>query len=529
MKKILTILSVLCIALGCTAPSVVPEIDQDSTPDDPPVEETLELSISILSPDPEISWSLGGEAQVQLNSTKDWTLSSSEDWLQARPASGTKGKHTVTLITPANTSTEDRTAVLTLAAEGGSRQLSVVQHGNIFKITPLQSCEISSKMVLRCDKGVNRLKYVVFLPSPQTNQYQTIRNSKCGDGKPESSSEGVQYIVYYYEGSVPSSEIVLENTYTVDFQYLETDFSKIVHRDLAYDTESASYKRYTSRCTADEGFQMIDPLNPWVVAQADELWSQSGDDPVEYARLCYEKVASAFTYGIYDGDNSVDEIIDRMSGDCGNQHAIWLSLLRNKGIPARPVVMNSPDDFTHVRGEFCVAGYGWIPVDVTYHQDGGDYWGKFTDDHLVVMNRDFSFDTVPVGGERYHINLLQVIHWFYWYWGSGDVSGDYSLSYDVEWGITGTMVNPQWNTEAPIPMTLEGDWWVARNVALRGDDKFKFIHNNSWDINRGGTMGAAGSVFPLIQNGPDIVPGNAGTYDIYMSSDTYSAYIVSHQ
>ena len=547
MKKIAIILSIFCLTLACTAPSVVPEKEQeaekekdkdstpdDTPPDDTPVEEPLELSLSIESPDPEISWSLGGEAKAQLTSPKDWTLSSNEEWLQVQPSSGNKGEHTVTLKTSANTSTEDRTAVLTLTTEEGSEQLSVVQHGNIFKITPIQSCDISSKMVLKCGSGVTRLKYVVFLPNPQTNQYQTIRNSQYGEGKLETSEEGVPYIVYYYDGSATSKEIVLENTYTVDFQYLETDFSKIVHRDLAYDTESALYKRYTSRCTADAGYQMIDPLNPWVMAQADDLWAQAGKDPVEYARLCYEKVASAFTYGIYDGDNSVDEIIGRMSGDCGNQHAIWLSLMRNKGIPARPVVMNSPDGFSHVRGEFCVAGYGWIPVDVTYHQGGGDYWGKFTNDHLVVMNRDFSFDTAPVNGERYHINLLQVIHWFYWYWGSGDVSGDYSLSYDVEevpveWGITGTMVNPQWNTAAPIPMTLEGNWWVAKNVNLSSDDKFKFIHNNSWDVNRGGNMAAFGSVFSLSQNGPDILPGVAGTYDIYMSSDTYSASIVSHK
>ncbi len=538
LLNIIWILPVVVILAGCTAPSVVlekeqekeQEKDQDSTPDDTPEETPLELSISIQSPDPEISWSLGGEALAQLTSPKDWTLSSSEEWLQAQPSSGAKGEHNVTLKTPANISTEDRTAVLTLATEESSRQLSVVQHGNIFKITPLQSCDISSKMVFKCNPGVNRLKYVVFLPSPQTNQYQTIRNSRYGEGTQVISEEGVPYIVYYFDGSVTSEDIVLENTYTVDFQYLETDFSKIVHRDLPYDTESASYKRYTSRCTADAGYQMIDPLNPWVVAQADELWSRSGNDPVEYARLCYEKVALAFTYGIYDGDNSVDEIIDRMSGDCGNQHAIWLSLMRNKGIPARPVVMNSPDGFCHVRGEFCVAGYGWIPVDVTYHQGGGDYWGKFTDDHLVVMNRDFSFDTVPVGGESYHINLLQVIHWFYWYWGSGDVSGDYSMSYDVErtaveWGITGTMVSPQWTTEAPIPMTLEGDWWVARDVALKGNDKFKFIHNNSWDVNRGGNMQAFGESFPLTQDGPDILPGISGSVDIYLSKDTYSAYI----
>lgn len=537
MKKFPLILTILCLVAGCTA---MPNASEAEKKEDKPEEkkeekkeETYELSLSIPSPDPEISWSLGGEAILNLSSPKDWTLSSSEDWLQIGPSSGAKGNHTITLNSSANTSTEDRTAILTLTSDGDSKYLSVIQHGNIFKTSTLMSCDISSKMIFKSTSGVSRLKYVVFLPSPQTNQYQTIRNSEYGNGKVETTKEGVQYIVYYHDGSVESPKIVLENTYTVDFQYLETDFSKITHRDLAYDTESESYKRYTSRTTAGAGFQMIDPLHPWVVAQANELWSQSGNDPIEYARLCYEKVASAFTYGIYEGDNSVDEIIERMSGDCGNQHAIWLSLVRNKGIPARPIVMNSPDGFCHVRGEFCVAGYGWIPVDVTYHQGGGDYWGKFTNDHLVVMNRDFSFDALPVGGEIYHINLLQVVHYFYWYWGSGGITGEYSMTYygepeeiPTEWGITGTMNDPQWTTRFPIPMTLEGDWWVARNVSLSGKDEFKFIHQNSWEINRGGNMAEFGTPFSLEQNGPNIIPGVAGTYDIYMSADTNSAYIV---
>ena len=132
-------------------------------------------------------------------------------------------------------------------------------------------------------------------------------------------------------------------------------------------------------------------------------------------------MANTFTYGIYDGDNSVNAIIERMSGDCGNQHAIWLSLMRAKGVPARPLVMYSPDDFTHVRAEFCVAGYGWIPVDVTYHQGGGDYFGRFTDDNLVVMNHEFAFKATA-GTDKFNIGLLQVVAW--WFWCSGPVNAD---------------------------------------------------------------------------------------------------------
>ena len=87
-------------------------------------------------------------------------------------------------------------------------------------------------------------------------------------------------------------------------------------------TEQAWYKRYTGKSTEADGSQMIDPTHSWVVSNANSLWDKSGGDVIEYARLCYEFVAESFTYGIYDGDNSVNAIIGRMSGDCGNQHAI---------------------------------------------------------------------------------------------------------------------------------------------------------------------------------------------------------------
>jgi hypothetical protein len=95
-----------------------------------------------------------------------------------------------------------------------------------------------------------------------------------------------------------------------------------------------------------------------------------------------------------------------------------------------------------------------------------------------------------------------------------------------DWSITGTMVTPQWDTNASIPMTLEGDLWVARGVSLSASDKFKFIYRHSWDVNRGGNIQELGTSFPLTQNGPDILPGVNGIVDIYMSADTNSAFVV---
>jgi len=104
----------------------------------------------------------------------------------------------------------------------------------------------------------------------------------------------------------------------------------------------------------------------------------------------------------------------------------------------------------------------------------------------------------------------------------------YSNDNPTDWSITGTMVFPQWDTKASIPMTLEGDWWVARGVTLSASDEFKFIFRHSWEINRGGNMSALENPFSVYQDGPNIIPRTSGTFDIYMNADTYSAYLVAH-
>jgi hypothetical protein len=372
--------------------------------------------------DPMYAWSLGGKDKVRVLSSSNWTLSCDEPWLNISPSSGTGVNADIVVSTQPNDRTGDRQAVIRFESDEGSKELTIVQHGNIFYSTTLRTRRLSHTFRFNYDTGDNITKLIVMLPYAETDQYQTIRESEYGDATLATSPDGVKYLYYAGKSNFPpSGSNIIQHDFTVDFQVLQTDFSNIIHHDIPYDTDKEWYKRYTGKSTEADGSQMVDPTHSWVVNNANALWAESGEDVVEYARRCYEFVANTFTYGIYDGDNSVNAIIGRMSGDCGNQHAIWLSLMRAKGVPARPLVMYSPDDFTHVRAEFCVAGYGWIPVDVTYHQGGGDYFGRFTDDNLVVMNHEFAFKATA-GTDKFNIGLLQVVAW--WFWCSGPVNAD---------------------------------------------------------------------------------------------------------
>ena len=90
---------------------------------------------------------------------------------------------------------------------------------------------------------------------------------------------------------------------------------------------------------------------------------------------------------------------------------------------------------------------------------------------------------------------------------------------NLVWGIAGTMTN--WADGADIAMTLEGDWFVAKNVTLEEGAAFKFRANGTWTTNRGTENGGAvaeGAEVKVVADGQDIAAAPA-IYDIYLSKN----------
>lgn len=90
----------------------------------------------------------------------------------------------------------------------------------------------------------------------------------------------------------------------------------------------------------------------------------------------------------------------------------------------------------------------------------------------------------------------------------------------LSWGICGDMNS--WSSD--IAMTLEGDWFVAKNVEVAAGQAFKFRASGSWDVNRGipgdaePVTVAPGEEKNVEHNGKNITVA-AGTYNIYLSKD----------
>ena len=91
---------------------------------------------------------------------------------------------------------------------------------------------------------------------------------------------------------------------------------------------------------------------------------------------------------------------------------------------------------------------------------------------------------------------------------------------ELNWGVAGTMTN--WADNADLAMTAEGDWFVAKNVTIEADSKFKFRANGNWTNNRGTettTAVAADTETKVVANGQDISAAVPAIYDIYLSKN----------
>ena len=109
------------------------------------------------------------------------------------------------------------------------------------------------------------------------------------------------------------------------------------------------------------------------------------------ARSLYYGVVKRFVYDIDGRWDSADEILRRRRGSCSELAALFVSMCRNLGIPARRVsatVLRAPgqpcfDVIHHVWAEYFSPRYGWAPVDCS--RGLGDAKGHFRRQDSGVM------------------------------------------------------------------------------------------------------------------------------------------------
>jgi transglutaminase-like putative cysteine protease len=286
---------------------------------------------------------------------------------------------------------------------------------------------VTPAVTVRNASGTLTQLSVVF-GAPQTNAYQDVDDmsaNTAGRIEPVSRSDG-SYLRFLETTSLPApgTSKVYSFSYDVTLYDISVDLGSVT-AIAPYDKSSTAFTWYTGTSGA-----YVDPNNATIASIGASLWAAS-PNVVAYARAAYEYVASHYAY--LDPNSGLHPLADVLAaggGDCGNLSSIYVSLLRNRGIPARHLVTSRPDGSFHVWADFYLQGYGWVPVDVTAKQSnpGGDYFGKVgpsSNGGGIIESEGVNL-SLDNGGGTTTLSLLQTFGW--WYWSSTQVSASATWS-----------------------------------------------------------------------------------------------------
>lgn len=269
-------------------------------------------------------------------------------------------------------------------------------------------------------------KIDIVMPVPQSNNYQTISKLNISSGEVQTTDGSNKYVRDVNTANLPKEgdTYSLRQTYNVSLYPMSIDFNQF-KTIYPYDQTSELYKTYTK----SDGYY-IDTNNATIKGISGNLWLQANGQIIDYARLCYEYVASHFIYtNPNTGIHPIAQILSDGGGDCGNLASIFVNLMRCQGIPARHVVTIRPNGSFHVWNDFYLEKYGWIPLDVNRKLDypTGNYFGFCMGDGIVTsfdVNHEIEYEE----GQTFSADILQ--NFFFWYWRQNE--GDFNINQNIQ-------------------------------------------------------------------------------------------------
>jgi len=95
------------------------------------------------------------------------------------------------------------------------------------------------------------------------------------------------------------------------------------------------------------------------------------------------------------------------------------------------------------------------------------------------------------------------------------------------WSVIGTLSNYDISWDGDLAMISDGTNHVALSVSLTADDEFKFRQDASWTVNLGGDFGGIDTEFAVTQDGPNIVVGTEGVYDLFVNPSAGTATVAT--
>ena len=236
----------------------------------------------------------------------------------------------------------------------------------------------------------------IWIPLPQSDQYQAIRDLKIEAPFTFAQHRDPEYGNEYLYLQVPASQASQPADVRVSFEA-----TRYEHR-VSLDGRSPVP---TSRSTTPDLQRFLQPdrLVPLqgTIAELSAQQTQGLQDPLAKARAIYNYVVATMRYdksGTGWGNGDAIWACTAKRGNCTDFHSLFIGMMRAAGIPARfeigfPLPTDVHDGAVpgyHCWAEFYVEPYGWIPVDASEawkHPDKKDYFFGAHDDNRVQFTR----------------------------------------------------------------------------------------------------------------------------------------------
>ena len=108
----------------------------------------------------------------------------------------------------------------------------------------------------------------------------------------------------------------------------------------------------------------------------------------------------------------------------------------------------------------------------------------------------------------------------------GSPYADYTEASD--WSVIGALSAYEISWDGDLNMWTDGAGnHVAAHVKLAAGDEFKFRQGQDWAVNMGGDFGSLDNEFAVSQDGPNIIVGADGVYDLYVNPAQGIAWITA--
>lgn len=219
----------------------------------------------------------------------------------------------------------------------------------------------------------SRAEFLLWVPLPQQDEYQTIRGLHIDSAVANSEGREPQYGNFYVLFRPTADQ--LKTGFDASIHFVATRFEHKVPLESISAEPAALNASIPPDLRRDLEPDKLVPLNG-VIAELAKQQTAGDTTTLEKARHIYNYVLATMRYdksGEGWGRGDAIWACSAKHGNCTDFHALFIGMMRASGIPARfeigfPIPASAATGEIpgyHCWAEFYLAGRGWVPVDAS--------------------------------------------------------------------------------------------------------------------------------------------------------------------